>query len=206
MNPNFVREETEWCRMWWSQANEPHLRRILLIGDSITAGYAPHVIAAFKGRYAVDYLASSRSLNDPCFTHELHYMLALNSYDAIHFNNGLHGFHLTTEEYGFHLAAAWHALRSLARDARLAWASSTPVTVVRQSDALDPKKNQIVLSRNAIAADLARRESISIDELYTLVIDRPEIRCDDGYHYLEAGQERLGKGVASFLDQLLSAA
>jgi lysophospholipase L1-like esterase len=203
MNPNFVRETIEWSRMWWAQAEVPNRRRVLLIGDSITVGYAPHVAAALGEGVSVDYWATSRSLNDPCFTRELHYVLSVETYEIIHFNNGLHGFHLTGEEYGYHLAKALNELRHASRGARLTWAASTPVTLKGDAHTLDPEKNKIVTSRNEIATALMQREKVEVDDLYAFVVEHPEVRCEDGYHYFESGQKLLGNAVATFLKRYL---
>jgi hypothetical protein len=41
--PRIAREAIEWCDIWIPDANDGKLPRVLLIGDSITRGYAPKV-------------------------------------------------------------------------------------------------------------------------------------------------------------------
>lgn len=62
------REHCEWCNLWWEQANNETLPRVLFIGDSITAGYRPLVQQALQGSACIDMCASSRAIDDPAFT------------------------------------------------------------------------------------------------------------------------------------------
>jgi len=134
------RETSEWCRLWWSEAADSVSPRILLIGDSITAGYSKTVIDRLKDRAHVDYLATSRGLNDPALMKEITYMLGEYRYQVIHLNNGLHGWHLGLDAYGEHLARVMAFISDHCPASRLIWASSTPVTCENQPEKLHPER------------------------------------------------------------------
>lgn len=202
MDSSLVREQYEWSNIWWDQANDPKLPRVLLIGDSISCGYSAVVTRLLQGKYHVDRLGTSRAINDPVLTKETSMMLEDNKYVAIHFNNGLHGFHLDGPSYGMGLREYLYLLRTMGGDAKLVWGASTPIVKTNDVDALDDS-NAKVTSRNALAAQIMHDEGISTDDLYQVVIGQGKLRnLGDGYHYNAAGYELLGKAVA---DSILKA-
>src|ERR1019366_2255198 len=99
-----LHEKYEWSDIWWDCADDSVMDRVLLIGDSISVGYTRPVIDLLKDRVHVDRLANSRGINDPALIHEITYVLGEFRYKAIHFNNGLHGFHITDYVYGSQLS------------------------------------------------------------------------------------------------------
>ncbi len=197
-----VREQYKWSNIWWDCANDPTLPRVLLIGDSISCGYSPVVSALLQGKVHVDRLGTSRSINDPVLLKETAMMLEEYPYVAIHFNNGLHGFHLDGPAY----AAGWREyvglLEHLRGGARLIWASSTPITRPDDVTTLDAD-NEKVVARNALAAEIMQEHSIPTNDLYQCVIGRPDLRSPDGYHYNSAGYDALGQAVADALRKLI---
>ena len=96
------REAIEWCNIWIPDANETKLPRVLLIGDSITGGYGPKVADALKGKASVARLTTSKSIGDPALLAEVALVLGQCRFDVVHFNNGLHGWGYSEEEYQQH--------------------------------------------------------------------------------------------------------
>lgn len=191
-----VRETIEWVQLRWSNAPDTRLPRVLLVGDSIVVGYSDTVAAALKGEANVDMLATSAAIDDPVLTTLTR--VAVEGYDpaVIHFNNGLHGEHVTDEAYRAGLEAYIRLLRRVAPQAQLVWASSTPITVSGNPAKLSPTKNAWVVRRNAIAAEVMHRHAIPIDDLYALVLDQSDLRAADGYHYNDRGRRLQGEAVA----------
>jgi hypothetical protein len=72
---------------------------VLLIGDSITGGYGPKVADALKGKASVARLTTSNSIGDPALLAEVALVLGQCRFDVVHFNNGLHGWGYSEEEY-----------------------------------------------------------------------------------------------------------
>jgi len=198
------RETIEWSNTWWNNANDDRLLRVLLIGDSIAVGYSPVVTELLKERVNVDRYGTSRSINDPALIQETRFVMNQYRYVVIHFNNGLHGWHLSDDAYAASLAEYARLLQELGQGAKLVWASSTPLTVHDHPDTLEPEKNARVLSRNAVAAEIMLQQGLPIDDLYGAVVERPELRSPDGSHYNGEGQQVLGKTVAEFLQPYLS--
>src|SRR5215472_14441734 len=94
-----IREAIEWCDIWISHANETNLPRVLLIGDSISRAYYPEVETRLAGKAFVARLATSRFVADPQLLKELALVLDETKFDVIHFNNGMHGWQHSEEEY-----------------------------------------------------------------------------------------------------------
>ncbi len=204
MDPALIRERSEWSNIWWDVANDRELPRVLLIGDSISVGYGGTVIEKLAGTAHVDRLSNSRNILDPIHLKETRLMLEDCRYAAIHFNNGLHGFHLTTAQYAQGLRAYVKLLRELAPDTPLIWASSTPITVNDHPEQL-AESNGTVLERNAAAAALMAELGVATNDLYTLVVAHPEWKTGDGYHFNGDGQRAQGEAVAAAIRRAMGA-
>ena len=70
-----MREEYEWCNIWWNRAQDASLPRVLLIGDSVSVGYTDTVIELLADRANVDRLGTSKCVIDPAFLAETAYVL-----------------------------------------------------------------------------------------------------------------------------------
>ncbi len=191
-------ETIEWCQLRWEQTNSKR-PRVLLIGDSISVGYSGPVKQRLKGKMCVDLLATSKAIDNPAFLKETAYALEGYTHAVIHFNNGLHGWHVTNAEYKKDLAAYVKQLKKLAPQAKLIWASSTPVPSRRKGVKLDKKRNAVVLARNAIAANIMEANGIAINDLYALMVDDIEnLSASKGnVHYNQKGRDMQGEAVAN---------
>lgn len=197
------REKVEWCQFYWFDTPERHLPRILLIGDSIVVGHGQAVARRLQGEATVGFYSTSKIVGDPAIYRELALALADESIDVILFNNGLHGIDCPDECYRAGLEAFADTLRHSTR-AMLAWRNSTPLTVPDSPAELEPVKNAIVLRRNAIAAEVMAKRNIPTLDLYTAMLNHPEYRLADGYHYQETGIERQADLVAEYLRGMLA--
>lgn len=199
MDPALVREKYEWSNNWWDCADDDSLPRVLLIGDSISVGYGGVVIEQLAGVAHVDRLSNSRNALDPILLRETEAALADRAYAAIHFNNGLHGWHLACEDYERGLRAYVDLLAERGPGAQLIWAASTPITVVDDPATLDEVKNVVVLRRNEVAAEIMAARGLPTNDLYALVVGHAEYKSGDGYHFTEAGKQVQGHAVAAAL-------
>lgn len=196
--PKVVRENVEWLDVWVPGNNTSGLPRVLLIGDSITRGYYKEVEERLKGKAVVARLTTSKSLGDPALLLEVQLVLSGTRFDVVHFNNGLHGWGYTEEEYARALPELVAAIRKGAPGARLVWATTTPVRVSGKLDQFDPRTER-VKARNKAAADLMAKEKLPTDDLYNLVATRPEWYSADGVHFNAKGVAALGEQVAGRL-------
>src|SRR6266567_2049103 len=118
-------ESIEWCDIWISHANETNLPRVLLIGDSITRGYYSEVEKRLAGKAFVARLATSRFVADPVLLKEIALVLDETKFDVIHFNNGMHGWQHSEEEYRKAFPQFLAAISAHAPQAKLLWATTT---------------------------------------------------------------------------------
>jgi lysophospholipase L1-like esterase len=197
-----VREDIEWLDVWLPDTNRHDLPRVLLIGDSITRGYGKQVEAALKGRAYVGRLATSKSLGDPALLQEIALVLQEQSFDVIHFNNGMHGDGYTEAQYEEAFPELVATLRRHTPKARLIWASSTDVRVRGQLEQVAPKTTRLI-QRNSIAAAIAAREKIPVDDLFAIVKDHPEYHAADGVHFNEKGYGVLAEQVSQAVKKAL---
>jgi lysophospholipase L1-like esterase len=200
---SMTREGTEWAILRWEQTGDTKLPRVLLIGDSITNGYTPPVRALLKGQAHVDMLATSKSVCDPAFLLEV--TLATHGYQhaVIHFNNGLHGGHLTDAQYEAGLGRMVAKLRELAPQAKLVWGSSTSAVKLPDKQ-LDPKANATVLRRNEIAARVMADLGLPVDDLYAVIADHGDWHSDT-LHFNAQGYAALADSVVKSLPSLETA-
>jgi GDSL-like Lipase/Acylhydrolase family len=192
--PKVVREGIEWLDVWVPDVNARGLPRVLLVGDSIARGYGPQVEQKLKGKAYVARMATSKSVGDPALLAEVSMVLGQTRFDVIHFNNGLHGFGYTEDDYRRAFPEFVEALKKGSQGARLIWATTTPVRLRDHLDQLDPRTERVE-ARNAIAARFVEAEKIPVDDLFALMAGHPEYHDLDGIHFN-------GKGVAAQAGQV----
>jgi len=198
-----LRETIEWVDYWDPQANKSDLPRVLLIGDSITKGYYDVVAKELKGKAIVIRLATSHWLSDPMLLAEIALVLDNNKFDVIHFNNGMHGWQHTEDEYKAAFPAYLATIRQHAPTAKLIWATTTPVSQPGKPEQIDPRTERVKV-RNSIAHDFITKAGIPEDDLFSVILPHPEYHDMGGVHFLEQGKEVEGKEVAAQIEKLLA--
>ena len=184
--PHIAREAIEWCNIWIPDSNGTKLPRVLLLGDSITQGYYSKVAELLRDKASVARLTTSKSVGDPALLAEVAVVLDQCRFDVVHFNNGLHGWGYSEEEYQKHFPELVATIRKHAPKARLIWATITPVRV-SGNVAKVAESTKRVKARNKIALDYVTKEAISVDDLYSLVENHPEYSAKDGIHFNSQG-------------------
>ncbi len=186
------KERFEWIHSWCDYTERDDLPRVLLIGDSITHGYQAKVRELLAGKYLVDYIATSYSVDSVFYNQLVSAFAADSRYDVIHFNHGLHGSHMTTEVY----ASGMDALTAgFSRIGKVILVTSTknynPGTDVPTDF------HAKVLERNAALFPLAEKYNCGINDLYAVSAALPiSAYSPDGTHFAADGYEALAKAVA----------
>ena len=201
---HIAREYIEWSDVWLTGADRTDKPHVLLLGNSITRGYYPMVEKQIGERAYVGRFSGSKSVGDPALLDELGAVLKHNHFDIIHFNNGLHGFDYTEEEFEKGFPEFLALIRKYAPDARLIWATIPPVRQGEGMRELAPVTERLKV-RNEIALKYVRRERIEVNDLWGLVIDHPEYYAGgDGTHPVDAGFEVLAGQVARVVEKTLN--
>ena len=159
---------------------------MLLIGDSITRGYFDAVEKQLAGKAYCARLATSKCVADPAFLDEVQLLLKQYRFAVIHFNNGLHGFGYTEDQYRSGLADLMATFQKHAPDAKLIWASSTPIRKRENLQEISDGTER-VQARNKIAAEIMKERGVPVDDLYGLVEQHPDWFSGDGVHFNEKG-------------------
>jgi lysophospholipase L1-like esterase len=199
--PPEARESIEWCDIWISHANETNLPRVLLIGDSITRAYYPKVEKHLEGKAYVARFATSRFISDPVLLQEIAIVLDNTKFDIIHFNNGMHGWQHSENEYRAAFPQFLSAIKAHAPGAKLIWANTTALKVSK-SDAQKQASDERIAARNAIALEFIKPVSIGLDDLNTLTLGHPEYHSDN-VHFNQQGIDLQAAQVAALIEKLL---
>jgi hypothetical protein len=184
--PPSGRESIEWCDIWISHANETNLPRVLLIGDSITRAYYPEVERKLAGHAYVARLSSSAFISDPVLLKQIEMVLGSMKFDVIHFNNGMHGWQHSEEEYAAAFPEFLKTIQRNAPSARLIWASTTPLKVSPTNATPQEATDARIAARNDIALKFVAAKKVSVDDLYVIALGHPEYHSDN-VHFNDAG-------------------
>jgi hypothetical protein len=183
-----------------AEVTDPSLPRVLLIGDSIVGGYKKEVIALLQGKANVDVWTTPKHVGGPGLNDELAQNLKKQSYALIHFNeSGLHAWQpgrIPDGQYGPFMEQYLKVMKAGAPQAKLIWASTTPVTVQGHPGELDAV-DQLISSRNAICAPLMQQNGIGIDDLHQLMLPHLDLALGDRWHWKPAGFDHLATAVAN---------
>jgi hypothetical protein len=195
------REGIEWVNITIPSADNTDLPRILLIGDSITANYYDDVCRDLQGKAYVVRLATSFFVSDPMLLNQVKSMLAAMKFDVIQFHNGLHGWDHRESEFEVGLPVLLQTIRDGAPNAKVIWATITPMSRSGQLDQPDDRMPRVE-ERNRIALDLMTQEGVPVDDLYTLMKPHPDLHIQDGTHWTSPGENLQASQVA---DQVMKA-
>lgn len=198
------REGIEWCDIWISHATETNLPRVLLIGDSITRGYYPAVEKRLSGKAFVARLTTSAFLSDPMLAQQIALVLDNTKFKVIHFNNGMHGWQHTEEEYRKAFPGFTATIRKHASGAKLIWAATTPLKQSTNSPPRNPTQasNERIAARNAIALECVKPQNIPVNDLNALAKGHPEYHADD-VHFNREGITVQAEQVAAQIEKFL---
>jgi len=197
-----IRERIEWIDIWVTDADKEEFPRVLFVGDSITRGYFGAVEKQLAGKAACARLATSKCVSDSTFNDDLLLLLKQYKFSVIHFNNGLHGWGYTEEQYRDGLLKTVTILKENSNDAKIIWTTTTPV---REKSDLNTfsKQTDRVIERNRLAAEIMKEHGIATDDLFELVKGHPEWQSNDGVHFNGSGNEAMAKQVAESVSKVL---
>lgn len=203
-NSTPVREDIEWLDVWLPHTNDKELPRVLLIGNSITRAYYPEVESLLGGKAYVGRLCTSKSIGDPALSAEIALILSCEKFDIIQFNNGMHGWGYTEDEYKRSFPELIKTIKEHAPNAKLIWATTTPVRTGDGMMLFDSRTDR-VRERNRIAEAAVKDQNIRINDLFELVENHPEFYAGgDGTHPEAKGVTALANQVAAVISELLN--
>jgi hypothetical protein len=199
-----ARESIEWCDVWITHANETNLPRVLLIGDSIARDYYPEVEKRLAGKAFVGRLTTSRFVADPVLLKEIESVLSGAEFDVVQFNNGMHGWQHSEEEYRKAFPKLIKTIRAHAPKAKLLWATTTPLRNGKDVtyDTKAEYSDERIAARNALAAEIVGAQKIPTVDLNAVVRGHPELHSDN-VHFNGQGVQILAAQVCAAVEKLL---
>ena len=194
-------ETYEWDNIWWDHP-EREEKRVLLIGDSISCGYRRMVNDKLQETVFADGFGTSKGIDNPKFLDGLRYMKSQqNRCDLIHINNGLHGWHLSEEEYKNEYRKVLKGIAELYSGVPVVIALTTPLW--NPDGKKEAERNEIVQKRNEIAVQLAEEFGFAVNDLYTPLENRPDLVSGDGVHLTQEGYDLLADRIADVIRKTL---
>lgn len=186
--------------------DDPRLPRVLLIGDSISNGYAVPVRRLLAGRANVHRIPANGgpSSNGVFLIEE---WLGRGNWDVIHFNFGLHDLkrlddgepQVPVESYRRYLRLIVKRLKKT--NARLIFATTTPVPDARVSP---PRLPADVALYNRVAVEVMREAAVEVNDLHARSLPRlKELQMPANVHFTNAGSEELARLVAAAIEARL---
>jgi hypothetical protein len=188
--------------------NPDNLPKVLLIGDSISAGYHKAVAKALEGK-AVVAKSSDNGESTAVGVLKIDGWLGDTKWDVIHFNWGvwdMYGWQYASDDRS--PAAYAQRLDTLVTrmkktGATLIWATTTPVPPKAEATMLKRWKTEVVIDEalerqyQEAALQVMKKHGVQVDDLYALMKPRrSEFQADDNVHFSPAGSNLMAQQVA----------
>ena len=189
-------ETYEWDNVWWEQAPKSGATRVLYIGDSISCAMRRKATAKSENTILFDGFGTSKALDNPYFTSALKLFAEQErERKVVIFNNGLHGWHLTEEEYAVYYEKMLNFL--------LEEYENTVIAVVLTTAITDKERNERVKARNEKAIALAKKYNLPIIDLYSVSKENISLICGDGVHFTDKGYDVMVDYLVQKVKELL---
>lgn len=196
-NYNSKLETYEWDNAWIEQTQKNDKKRVLFIGDSISCGTRRIATAVSGEKYLFDGFGTSKSIDNPFFEDSVKlFYRQENELSAVIFNNGLHGWHLSLEEYERNYERFIAFLKNTFKDIPVLLVLTTGVEN-------DEEQNKRVVARNEAVLRLAEKYKLDVIDLYKISQENKAEHTRDGIHFSEKGYTELAKCIVSELDKVL---
>ena len=193
------KETFEWICSRQDHNDKSDLPRVLLIGDSITRGYETIVCNRLRGKAYVDYVATSYAIDSKAYYNLIKSIFFYNKYDLVHFNNGLHGIHVSQKTYKKRL----EKVLKMFDGAKVVMALTTQLFYEGKTE-FEIKWFQRVSERNEAMLQVAKEYGISVDDLHTVSCSlTQEDLYGDGVHFSNSGYEILSNSVEKSIIEIL---
>ena len=190
-----ITESIVWDDTWIHWLDQPAATRALYIGDSISRGVRVVGNGMFGTKLFFDTFSTSKSLDNPYFFPTLKMFADQQPHrEAVLFNNGLHGWHLTEEEYG--------ELYDAFVDELICEYGQDKINLVLTTySASEHYPNDRVIARNEIALRIAEKKNLKVIDLYT-VAEANKDHLLDGVHFDDIGYTALVNALADAIKEL----
>lgn len=190
------------------------MKKVLLIGDSIRAGYDKYVRQRLDGKAEVFFPGENCRFAEYVLRYLHEWKKDLNTgsdVDCVHWNAGLwdtlrlFGDGCLTSEavYAEYIDRICGRIKLLFPAAKTIFAISTPVIEGKYGEGFI-RYNKDIESYNSTAVEVVKRYGTEINDLYALLKDVPDSYHSDATHfYTEAGTKLIGDRVTELVSKSL---
>jgi len=184
----------------------PDRPKVLIIGDSISMGYFPHVRELLADRYEAVRSPGNAGDSDNVLSNVEEWLERDGDAALVHLNCGLHDIKVQRDAEGNQVSLDRYREnllriigRIIAAGKELIWASSTPVIFERHRRRKEfDRSEEDVEAYNAAALEIAEAAGLATDDLHAAVVTAGTEKClsEDGVHLTDEGYRLLARSVA----------
>ncbi len=184
---------------WDFVHDDPHLPRVLLIGDSVSRGYTQAVRKELAGKANV-HRAPANCGPTATGLKRLSVWMGDGKWDVIHFNFGIHDRNTPLADYTHRLEQLTEQMQQTG--ALVIWASTTPIPDVAEKKFTA----QSIVERNEAAAKVMQQHGVPIADLFSAITPHlAEMQNPQDVHFNAKGYDFLGAQVAAAIEKHLTA-
>lgn len=193
-NTQTIYETYEWDSSWIELANDNKKKRIFHIGDSISCGIRGCMNSMPECDYYVDGFGTSKGIDNPYLKDSLDLFASQLPYiDNVLFNNGLHGWHLSEEDYEKHFDNVVKFLTERFAGKRIYIVLTTAIK--------GEERMVRIRKRNESAVRIAEKYSLPVIDLFTVSEANQDLLIEDGVHGTEAFYKKLSAVISDSLNK-----
>lgn len=183
------------------------MKNILLVGDSIRAGYDKSLKKTLKGKANVYFPEDNCRFASYVlrYLHEYKRIVPDEKVDILHWNSGLWDClrlfeeepHTPIEVYSYYIERICVRIKKLFPEAKVIFATST--SVLSEKMKVNFKRyNKDIEEYNEAAIEVVRKYGFTVNDLYSISVSLPEEAHSDPVHYYTP------MGTEAFTNQVLS--
>ena len=193
----YVLEKYEWNDVWWEDTTNKTGTRFLYVGDSISCGLRRWINQYGNGELLFDNLATSKSLENPYFKETIQLFAKQQiKCDGVIFNNAAHGTRLDYDTFKKYYDDMCEFLKEEF--------PGLPIFLVSGSYLADPERCQrLMVDRGEIAKGLCEKHGFTYLDIFDKTKEQADKMEDDGVHFLDEGNEEIGKYFIELLKKHL---
>lgn len=185
-------ETYEWDNVWWEHTENTEADRILYIGDSISCATRKALNKKGAGRLVCDGFGTSKAVDNPYFADSVRIFAKQQGRRSVTlFNNGLHGFHLSVEQYAEGVERMVSFLQTEFAD--------TPLVLLLSTHVANGERDAEVCRRNEAVLAIAERHGLGVIDLYAVSLAHADLLSPDGVHFLPEGYDCFAEEILEYL-------
>jgi hypothetical protein len=185
-------ETYEWDNNWLEHCEDTSTPRVLYIGDSISCATRISLNQSANRAMLFDGFGTSKALDNEFFIPSVRTWADQQRHRRfVLFNNGLHGWHLSNEEYAALYERFVIFLKKDFSDSQIVLLLTTHIT--------DIERDKIVVERNQAVLEIAKKHELPIIDLYSLTLQNQHLISSDGVHLLPEGYEIVANKILTCL-------